>query len=71
MRFKYDRKADAAYLSFYPDGAPRKAASTYACDPSEVNGQIHLDFDEDGVLIGLEVLDASRLLPEEVLVGSE
>ena len=71
MRFKYDRETDAAYLSFCVDGLPRKAASTFTCDPSEVNGQIHLDFDESGVLIGLEVLDASSLLPEEALAGSD
>jgi uncharacterized protein YuzE len=32
-----------------------------------VNGQIHLDFDKRGKLIGIEALDASRLLPEALL----
>lgn len=40
---------------------------TYGCDPAQVNGQIHLDFDDEGHLVGIEVLDASRLLRPETL----
>jgi uncharacterized protein YuzE len=40
---------------------------TYGCDPEEVGGQIHLDFDKEGRLIGIEVLDASQKLPPAVL----
>ncbi|MFF8315561.1 DUF2283 domain-containing protein [Streptomyces bobili] len=39
----------------------------YPCDPIEVNGMINLDFDADGVLIGIEVLDARSKLPRHVL----
>jgi uncharacterized protein YuzE len=35
---------------------------TYPCDPMVVNGEINLDFDRDGRLVGVEVLGASRLL---------
>jgi uncharacterized protein YuzE len=41
------------------------------CDPLEVNGQINLDFDDSGRLIGVEVLDARRLLPGELLFGGK
>lgn len=40
---------------------------TYPCDPTAVNGQINLDFDAGGRLVGLEVLNASRLLRSETL----
>jgi uncharacterized protein YuzE len=69
MRVTYDRESDAAYIYLTPVGVEHSAAFTYACDPGEVNGQIQLDFNKDGQLIGIEVLDASRLLPEEFLVG--
>jgi uncharacterized protein YuzE len=68
MNFKltYDPEVDAAYLFLVPIG-PGEAKKTYACDPDEVGGQIQLDFDEGGRLIGIEVLDASHLLPKDLL----
>lgn len=46
-------------------------AFTYGCDPSDVDGMIHLDLDSDGRLVGIEVLDASSKLPPEVLLQAE
>ena len=40
---------------------------TYPCDPIEVRGEISLDFDVNGKLIGIEIMDASRKLPDELL----
>ena len=68
MNVTYDRKVDAAYIRLAGGGGKGTVAFTYPCDPGEVNGQIHLDFDGDGRLVGIEVLDASRLLPDELLV---
>jgi uncharacterized protein YuzE len=69
MRITYDRETDAAYIYLVPiaDGG---VARTYPCDPSEVDGMINLDFDREGRLIGIEVLDASRKLPQAVLASS-
>ena len=66
MKITYDRDADAAYIYLVPitDGG---VAQTYPCDPAEVNGMINLDFDREGRLLGIEVLDASRKLPQAVL----
>ena len=63
MNLEYDVNVDAAYLYLTPvrEGAVKK---TYPCDPREVRGQINLDFDEAGRLVGIEVLDANRLLPK-------
>jgi uncharacterized protein YuzE len=44
-------------------------AKTVAVDPTEVGGMIHLDFDRQGHLIGVEILDASSFLPPDVLGG--
>ena len=66
MKLEYDPKTDAAYLHVDPSEST-KATKTYACDPEEIGGQIQLDFDAEGRLIGIEVLDASHLLPKAVL----
>jgi uncharacterized protein YuzE len=36
-----------------------------------VNGEINLDFSSSGELIGIEVLDARRMLPGDLLLGAE
>jgi uncharacterized protein YuzE len=67
MHITYDATVDAAYISlveFIPAGG---VAKTYPCDPREVRGQINLDFDSDGRLVGIEVLDASKKLPAALL----
>jgi uncharacterized protein YuzE len=66
MKCEYDASADAAYIMI-GDGDSSRFGFTYACDPSEVDGLIHLDFDMDGRLIGVEVLQASRKLPRALL----
>lgn len=66
MKIEYDSRIDAAYI--YLDSSKTvRAKKTYACDPEEVDGQIHLDFDEAGRLIGIEVLGASLKLPRAAL----
>jgi uncharacterized protein YuzE len=66
MKITYDKNADAAYIQIqeiFPGGVKK----TYLCDPEEVGTMINLDFDENNILVGIEVLDASKKLPKEVL----
>jgi len=70
MRVTYDRSVDAVYIYFVPTIDPGGVKTTYSCDPSEVNGEINLDFDSSGRLIGIEILDASHKLPERFLKES-
>ena len=67
MRVTYDRASNAVYIYLKERSQECKVAKTYLCDPIEVNGQINLDFDGNNVLIGIEVLDADKMLPEELL----
>ena len=71
MRITYDRDVDAAYIYLVPSIAPGGVKNTYPCNPSEVKGTINLDFDASGRLIGIEVLDASRKLPLNLLKTAE
>lgn len=73
MKITYDREADAAYIYLDPSLSMKSGwvAKTYPCDPQEVNGMINLDFDNNGKLGGIEVIDASKKLSEEFLKQAE
>jgi uncharacterized protein YuzE len=62
MKITYDADVDAAYIQLKSANDIVPFGFTYCCDPNEVDGQIHLDFDNEGRLIGIEVLQASRKL---------
>ena len=66
MKITYDRSADAAYI-YLKEADPEDFGHTYPCDPIAVSGQINLDFDKNKRLIGIEILDAGKKLPEELL----
>lgn len=70
MRMSYDPDADAAYVYLVDEIGARGVDRTVPVDPSEVGGMINLDFDAEGRLLGIEILDASRLLPPGLLPGS-
>ncbi|MFN8521340.1 MAG: DUF2283 domain-containing protein [Chloroflexota bacterium] len=67
MKLTYDPRADAAYLLMGEPLVRGQVASTYLCDPSEIDGMINLDFDKEGRLLGIEILDASKRLAPSVL----
>ncbi len=66
MKITYDKAADAAYiyLKDIPKGGVKK---TYSCDPNQLGGMINLDFDENNILVGIEILDASKKIPNELI----
>jgi uncharacterized protein YuzE len=70
VRVTYDGQANAVYIHLTGDERPR-SARMYACDPVDVDGMINLDFDEDGRLIGVEVLAARSKLPRRLVDAAE
>ena len=70
MRVEFDRSSNAAYIYLKSIGQG-EAVRQHEVDDPDTRGMIVLDFDKDGRLIGIEVLDATRALPEEVLRGAE
>jgi uncharacterized protein YuzE len=62
MRVKYDRGADAAYISLIERIAPGEAKRQEVTESGLV-----LDFDAQGRLLGIEVLDPRRMLRPETL----
>lgn len=63
MRVDYDPEADAFAVSFAPEGS--------YVDSEEVAPGVVLDFDADGQVIGIEVLDVRRRMAARPAVGAE
>jgi uncharacterized protein YuzE len=71
MKTKYDRSVNSAYILLEDKIYFGRVKKTYPCDINEVGGMINLNFDAEGRLVGIEVLDASTLLPKELLDQAE
>jgi uncharacterized protein YuzE len=56
---KYDPDANAAYIRFSPQPVE---------ESEEVSDGIVIDFDAEGRMVGLEVLDARAHLPPDLLI---
>jgi len=70
MKLEYDPQIDAAYISLADEIGSGAAATTVPVDPEEIDGEINLDFDRDGRLIGIEIQSASRFLPPSLLASA-
>ena len=68
LRVTYDGRADAAYIHLKHIGNG-EVFGTRDLDPYDWD--IHVDFDEGDVLLGIEVLNASRRLPAGLLAQAE
>ena len=73
MKITYDKEADAAYIYLIEDKdvKPQWVKHTYPCDPVEVKGIVNLDFDEHGKLGGIEIMDASKKISQELIDQAE
>jgi uncharacterized protein YuzE len=70
MRIVFDRKGNQAYIELVPPSQV-PGGKSYECSLPHIPGRIHLDFDKTDHLIGIEVLGATRILPDEVLKKAE
>lgn len=64
MKLEYDKDVDAAYIYFqYPlkEGQVKNTV--------ELNRNIVLDCDTKGKILGIEILDASKVLAKNVLAN--
>jgi uncharacterized protein YuzE len=71
MKITYDSEANAAYIYLVTQIAPGEASEQV--DEIETpggKGEIILDFDSSGRLLGIEVLNAKDVLPTEVIEGA-
>lgn len=67
---RIDRKLDVAYVHLQDCIVPGQVAESVECECEFGTGVI-LDFDRNGVLLGIEALRASLTLPHEILEQAE
>ncbi len=67
LSIEYDDVADAAYVYVVPPGPGRSVARTSVARIRLDGASINVDFTEDGCVAGIEILGASRVLPQELL----
>ena len=61
MKITFDKQADAAYIHF-KNVLPGEVSKTIS-----LNDSINVDLGSNGKTLGIEILDASKNLPTEVL----
>ena len=62
-----DDLADAAYIYLAPSDQPRHVAQSRLCQMELEQAAITIDFDESGRILGIEILGAKELLPEDLM----
>lgn len=62
MRVSFDKEVDAAYIYLKDKIGKGEVKSTIA-----LNDDIILDFNGDKKLIGIEILSASKVMPQKVV----
>ena len=71
MRVSYDAVADAAYVELAgPVGDGEAATTIHSIATPGARGEVALDFDADGRLLGIEELGASAVLPPSGLAAA-
>lgn len=70
MKHTYDRVADAAYIEFV-DVTPGEAAVQQEVPVGDTDSTIIMDFDQNGFLLGMEILGASAILRDDLLAAAE
>ncbi|MDY3127085.1 MAG: DUF2283 domain-containing protein [Corynebacterium sp.] len=70
MDLVYDPEADAAYLAITKSGVlPKQQISAITAEGME--GEIEIDVDENGKIVGIESVNASMILPSDFLKKSK
>jgi uncharacterized protein YuzE len=68
-RFTVDHAADAAYFLVAPTIGEGKSVENVLIERAK--GTIVLDFDDEGRLLGVEVLGATALLTPQTIAGAD
>ena len=71
MRLNVERDHDIGYLALTDDDERPKAAHSLTVEPPGGKSELHLDFDADGLLLGIEFMWPSRQLRPSTLAKAE
>ena len=64
MKVSYDKESDAAYIHLKESGAGEVV-------DTQGDWPIHIDIAKDGAVVGIEIMDASTILTQQVLESGE
>lgn len=68
MKITYDKEADAAYVQLVDEIIDGEASTQlHSIGTPGQKGEIIIDFDAEGCILGLEILGAKDVLREETL----
>jgi len=67
MRITYDVNADAVYLYLKYPMPQDETTKVCPCELFEIGAMVNFDFDQTGMLVGIEIMDARTLVPEQTL----
>jgi uncharacterized protein YuzE len=67
VRITYDPEADAAFVYLVDEIQPGEGSRSLMCDLEIREGAVILVLDGEDRLVGVEILGASRLLPNALL----
>ena len=71
MRLTYDGQADMAYLYIVEELANGEAATSVVVDEEELHGDLVVDLDAEGCVLGIEIFAPRAQLRPEVLPAAE
>lgn len=67
VRVTFDAEANAAYVYLADEPSTGwRHGKTVAISVDQIPGMVNIDLDADGRLIGIEILDATGLLPDKM-----
>jgi uncharacterized protein YuzE len=69
LRISYEETVNAAYVYLVDEIAVGAALNTVCVDPIDIGGMVNIDLDANGKIIGIEVLDASGMLPAVLMAA--
>ncbi len=61
MKTEFDKEADAAYIYF------KEIGNGEVAETISLNDSVNIDLDKKGMVLGIEILDASHHLPSSSL----
>lgn len=64
MKITYDETVDSAYIEILSSGEGSVSFSSNAVQPKGCPGEVNIDFDANGRLLGVEVIAASLVIPD-------
>lgn len=64
MRVTYDPEADAAFIYLVPSIGFGEASKSKLCDIGLKQTAVSLSLDDEGLILGIEILGVSRALPQ-------